>query len=136
MGQGSIKNLYFSFLGQLFQYCLLGLKSCQLRFASLNYTNHSLQHLNQQTTKISQFLFSSALGRKIWETSKAIFSSKFSLTLSSSSYSAKSLVQPFIFLINAIKSNIQLVTPIETMLKEIQLRLHKLSINGINQNKN
>ena len=34
LGQGSIKNLYFSFLGQLFQYCLLGLKSCQLRFAS------------------------------------------------------------------------------------------------------
>ena len=33
-GQGSIKNLYFSFLGQLFQYCLLGLKACQLRFAS------------------------------------------------------------------------------------------------------
>ena len=34
MGQGSIKNLYFSFLGQLFQYCLLGLKACRLRLAS------------------------------------------------------------------------------------------------------
>ena len=30
----SIKNLNFSFLGQLFQYCLLGLKTCRLRFAS------------------------------------------------------------------------------------------------------
>ena len=30
----SIKNLNFSFLGQLFQYCLLGLKACRLRFAS------------------------------------------------------------------------------------------------------
>ena len=27
----SIKNLNFSFLGQLFKYCLLGLKACQLR---------------------------------------------------------------------------------------------------------
>jgi len=31
----SIKNLNFSFLGQIFQYCLLGLKACRLRFASL-----------------------------------------------------------------------------------------------------
>ena len=30
----------------------------------------------------------------------------------------------------------QLATPTETMLKEIQLRLDKLSINGINQNNN
>ena len=30
----------------------------------LNYTNHSLQHLNQQTTIISQILFSFVLGRK------------------------------------------------------------------------
>ena len=30
----STKNLNFSFLGQLFQYCLLGLKACRLRFAS------------------------------------------------------------------------------------------------------
>ena len=29
-----IKNLNFSFLGQVFQYCLLGLKGCRLRFAS------------------------------------------------------------------------------------------------------
>ena len=34
----------------------------------LNYTNHSLQHLSQQTIKISNFLFSSALGGKIGET--------------------------------------------------------------------
>ena len=103
----------------------------------LNYTNHSLQHLTQQTTKISQFLFSSAPRRKIGETSKSTFSSKLSQTLSlSSSYSAKPLDQPFIILINAAKSNIQLATPIETMLKGIQLRLDKLNINGINQNKN
>ena len=37
----------------------------------LNYKNHSSQHLTQQTTKISQFLFSSALGGKIEETSKS-----------------------------------------------------------------
>ena len=30
----SIKNLNFSFLGQVFQYCLLGLNACRLRFAS------------------------------------------------------------------------------------------------------
>ena len=30
----SIKNLNFSFLRQVFQYCLLGLKACRLRFAS------------------------------------------------------------------------------------------------------
>ena len=30
----SIKNLNFSFLGQGFQFCLLGLKGCRLRFAS------------------------------------------------------------------------------------------------------
>ena len=34
MGQGSIKNLNFSFLRQVFQYCLLGLNACRLRFAS------------------------------------------------------------------------------------------------------
>ena len=28
-----IKNLNFSFLGQVFQYCLLGFKVCRLRFA-------------------------------------------------------------------------------------------------------
>ena len=82
-------------------------------------------------------MFSSASGGKIRETSKSTFSSKFSPTLpSSSSYSPKSLDQPFIIPINAAKSNIQLATPTETMLKEIQLRLDKLSINGINQNKN
>ena len=97
----------------------------------LNYTNHSLQHLTQQTTKISQFLFSSTLGGKMGETSKT----KFSSTLSSSS-SAQSLKQPFIIPINVAKSNIQLATPTQTMLKEIQLRLDKLSINDINQNKN
>ena len=37
MGQGSIKNLNFSFLGQVFQYCLLSLKACRLRFAT--YSN-------------------------------------------------------------------------------------------------
>ena len=37
MGQGSIKNMNFSFLGQVFQYWLLGFKACQLRFAS--YSN-------------------------------------------------------------------------------------------------
>ena len=31
------KNLNFSFLGQVFQYCLLGLKVCRLRFASFQY---------------------------------------------------------------------------------------------------
>ena len=30
----STKNMNFSFLGQLFQYYLLGLKACRLRFAS------------------------------------------------------------------------------------------------------
>ena len=30
----SIKNLNFSFLGQVFQYCLLDLNVCRLRFAS------------------------------------------------------------------------------------------------------
>ena len=29
------KNLNLSFLGQLFQYCLLGLKACRLRFVSM-----------------------------------------------------------------------------------------------------
>ena len=32
----SIKNLNFSFFGQLFQYHLLGLKMCRLRFASFS----------------------------------------------------------------------------------------------------
>ena len=81
----------------------------------LNYTNHSLQHLNQQTTKFSQFLFSSASGGKVGETSKSTFSLKFSPTLSSSSSSVKTLEQPFIIPINATKSNIQLATPTETM---------------------
>ena len=81
-------------------------------------------------------MFSSAPGGRIGETSKSNFSSKISSTLSSSSSSSKSLDQPFIIPINAAKSNIQLATPTETMLKEIQLRLDKLSINGINQNKN
>ena len=89
----------------------------------LNYTNYSLQHLNQQTTIISQFLFSFVLGRKKWETSKSTFSSTFSSTLSSSSssYSAKSLDQYFIIPRNAAKLKIQLSTPTETILKEIQL---------------
>ena len=82
-------------------------------------------------------MFSSASGERIGETSsKSNFSSNFFSTLSSSSSSVKTLEQPFIIPINATKSNIQLATPIETMLKEIQLRLDKLSINGINQNKN
>ena len=34
----------------------------------LNYTNHSLQHLSQQTTTISKFLFSSAPRGNIGET--------------------------------------------------------------------
>ena len=34
MGQGFYQNLSFSFLGQIFQYYLLGLKAYQLRFAS------------------------------------------------------------------------------------------------------
>ena len=77
-------------------------------------------------------MFSSAPRRKIGETSKSTFSSKLSQTLSlSSSYSAKPLDQPFIILINAAKSNIQLATPIETMLKGIQLRLDKLNISGL-----
>ena len=33
-GRVSVKNLNFSFLGQLFQYYLLGLKACRLRFTS------------------------------------------------------------------------------------------------------
>ena len=71
------------------------------------------------------------------KSSKLTFTSNFSSTLSSSSsYSAKSLDQPFIIPINAAKSNIQLATPTKTMLKEIQYRLDKLSIHGINQNKN
>ena len=40
----------------------------------LNYTNHCLQHLNQQTTKNFQFLFSFVPGWKISETSKSTFS--------------------------------------------------------------
>ena len=32
MGQGFYQNLSFSFLGQIFQYYLLGLKTCRLRF--------------------------------------------------------------------------------------------------------
>ena len=82
-------------------------------------------------------MFSSAPGGKIRETSsKSNFSSNFSSTLSSSSLSVKTLEQSFIIPKNATKSNIQLATPIETMLKEIQLRLDKLRINDINQNKN
>ena len=34
MGQGFYQNLSFSFLGKIFQYYLLGLKACWLRFAS------------------------------------------------------------------------------------------------------
>ena len=98
----------------------------------LNYTNHSLQHLSQQITKISKFLFSSTPGGKIGETEALTSkSSKISSTLSSSSSSSKSLEQPFIIPINVAKSNIQLSTPTETMLKEIQIRLDKLNINGI-----
>ena len=80
--------------------------------------------MNQQTTKISQFLFSSAPGERIGETttSKLQFSSKVSSTLSSSSSSSKCVDQPFIIPINAAKSNIQLATSIEIMLKEIQIR--------------
>ena len=82
-------------------------------------------------------MFSSTPGGKIGETEALTSkSSKISSTLSSSSSSSKSLEQPFIIPINVAKSNIQLVTPTETMLKEIQLILGKLSINGINQNKN
>ena len=74
-------------------------------------------------------MFSSTPGGKIGETETLISkSSKISSTLSSSS---KSLEQPFIIPINAAKSNIQLSTPTETMLKEIQIRLDKLNINGI-----
>ena len=71
----------------------------------------------------------------IGETSKTKFSSTLSSS-SSSSYYAKSLDQPFIIPTNFAKSNIQLSTPIETMLKEIQLIFDKLNINGINQTKN
>ena len=70
-------------------------------------------------------MFSFALGGKIGETSKSTFSSNVSSTLSSSSssssYYAKSLNQPFIIPINAAKSNIQLATPIETMLTKYNL---------------
>ena len=68
---------------------------------------------------------SSAPGEKIGETtSKLKFSSKVSSTLSSSSSSSsyKCLDQPFIIPINAAKSNIQLATSTEIMLKEIQIR--------------
>ena len=76
-------------------------------------------------------MFSSTPGEKIGET-KTSKSSEFSSTLSSSSSSSsKSLEQPFIIPINAAKSNIQLATPTKTMLKEIQIRLDKLNINGI-----
>ena len=34
MGWGVLSNSDFSFLGQVIQYCLLGLKACLLRFAS------------------------------------------------------------------------------------------------------
>ena len=34
LGRGFFQNLNFSFLGQVFQYYLLGLKVCRLRFAS------------------------------------------------------------------------------------------------------
>ena len=34
LGQGFYQNLNFSFLRQVFQYCLLGLNACRLRFAS------------------------------------------------------------------------------------------------------
>ena len=67
-----------------------------------------------------------------------IFSSTFFSTLSSppsSSYS-ESPNQLFITPINTAKSNLQLSTPITTVLKEIQHKLDKLSINDINQNKN
>ena len=35
VGSGFYQNLNFSFLGQLFQYYLLGLNACRLRFASM-----------------------------------------------------------------------------------------------------
>ena len=77
-------------------------------------------------------MFSSTPGGKIGETETLTSkSSKISSTLSSSSSSSKSIEQPFIIPINAAKSNIQLSTPTETMLKEIQIRLDKLNINGI-----
>ena len=85
-------------------------------------------------------MFSSVPRERIGETtSKLQFSSKVSSTLSSSSSSSSSSKcsdQPFIIPINAAKSNIQLATPTEIMLKEIQMRLDKLNINGINQTKN
>ena len=39
----SIKNLNFRFLGQVFQYCLLGIKVCRLRFASFGFRAHVLK---------------------------------------------------------------------------------------------
>ena len=36
VGSGFYQNLNFSFLGQLFQYCLLGLKAYRLKFASFS----------------------------------------------------------------------------------------------------
>jgi len=49
----SIKNLNFSFFGQIFQYCLLGLKACRLRFTSpstqtFNWDNLPLPFPNYQ----------------------------------------------------------------------------------------
>ena len=38
MAQCFYQNLSFSFIGQIFQYYLLGLKACRLRFASGGYS--------------------------------------------------------------------------------------------------
>ena len=45
----SIKNLNFSFLGQLFQYCLLGLKMCRLRFTSISHPHAKKKKLKSYT---------------------------------------------------------------------------------------
>ena len=55
----SIKNLNFRFLGQVFQYCLLGLKVCRLRFASFGFRAHVLKLVFYSF--IFCFLFSSYL---------------------------------------------------------------------------
>ena len=46
--EGCYQNLNFSFLGQVFQYYLLGLKACQLKFASNEMDN--MQSLSMKTT--------------------------------------------------------------------------------------
>ena len=58
LGQSSIKIWNFSFHGQIFQYYLLGLKACQLRFTSASLAISFMLKVKTTSLYWSLFLFS------------------------------------------------------------------------------